>query len=82
MTHSIQTGEAVAFRQAPRCLPHALRGEVDQQVEQMLEQGVIETSVSPWSSPIVVKKQGGTYRFCVDFRKLSGVTIKDAYSNR
>ena len=47
----------------------------------MLEQGVIDPSDSPWSSPIVlVKKKDGTYRFCVDFRKLNGVTIKDAYS--
>ena len=83
VTHSIQTGEAAPFRQAPRRLPHALRGEVNRQMEQMLKQGVIEgASVSPWSSPIVlVTKKDGTYRFGVDFRKLnaSGVTIKDAY---
>ncbi|XP_061166358.1 uncharacterized protein LOC133191742 [Saccostrea echinata] len=42
--------------------------------------GVIETSDSPWSSPIVlVKKKDGTIRFCIDYRKLNDVTIKDNY---
>ena len=46
----------------------------------MLEQGVIEPSASPWSSPILlVRKKDGSIRFCIDFRKLNSVTRKDAY---
>ena len=46
----------------------------------MLEAGVIEPSNSPWASPVcLVKKKDDTYRFCVDYRRVNGVSKKDAY---
>ena len=46
----------------------------------MLEQGVVQPSFSPWSSPIVmVKKKDGSWRFCIDYRKLNEATHRDAY---
>ena len=78
--HRIETGNAAPIKQLPRRLPNALRQVVEEQVQDMLENEVIKHSNSPWASPIVlVRKKDGTWRFCVDFRKLNDATIKDAY---
>ena len=51
----------------------------DNEVQDMLDLGVIEPSISPYSSPIVlVPKKDGSVRFCIDFRKLNKVTEFDA----
>jgi hypothetical protein len=47
-------------------------------VEEFIHRGWIEPSVLPWCSPVLfVPKPNRTLRFCVDFRYLNGVTIKD-----
>ena len=51
-----------------------------QETQKLLERGQIEESTSPWSSPIVlVKKKDKTMRFCIDYRRLNAVTMKDAF---
>lgn len=53
---------------------------VNGEVDWMLNEGVIEPSKSPWSSPaMVVSKKDGRPRFCIDFRQLNQVTERDAY---
>ena len=51
--HTIVT-EGPAIRQPIRRLPEALKSVVSDEVEKMLEQGVLRPSNSPWSSPIVM----------------------------
>ena len=80
MPFSIDTGDARPIRQMPRRVPHHLKAEVDKQLDEMLRQGVIEPSYSPWASPIcLVRKKDGGLRFCVDYRKLNSVTKADAF---
>ncbi|UYV84176.1 K02A2.6-like [Cordylochernes scorpioides] len=53
---------------------------ITDQIDEMLEEGIIRPSSGPWSFPVIlVKKRDGKYRFCVDYRKLNEVTVKDVY---
>ena len=56
-----------------------VRQEEMAQVQQMLSNGVIRPSNSPWASPVVMVKKDGSLRFCVDFRQLNAATVKDAH---
>ncbi len=61
-------------------LPHSQREVVDEQVKDMLEQGVIQHSRSPLnSSLLLVPKKDGSFRPVIDFRKVSEVTEDDRY---
>ena len=53
---------------------------IEKQVADLLQQGFIRPSCSPFSSPVVlVKKKDGSWRMCVDYRRLNKVTVKDKY---
>ena len=77
--HVIDTGDALPIKQRPYRTSPKCKQEIDRQVEDMLQKGIIRESVSPWSSPVVlVKKKDSSFRFCVDLRKvkqLGGKTV-------
>lgn len=56
------------------------RKVIEDEIDNMLKIGVIRPSTSPWASPItLVPKKDGSIRFCIDYRKLNSITIKDSY---
>lgn len=74
--HRIETGNATPIRQPPRRTSTWNRKEIERQVNELLQQGRISESSSPWSSPVVlVAKKNGTQRLCVDYRQLNSATI-------
>ena len=79
--HRIKTRETTQpIRQLPYRIPFAYRAAVDEELKNMLEEGVIEPSTSEWAAPmVIVKKRDGTLHICVDYRKLNGETEIDAY---
>lgn len=52
--------------------------ELQRQLTELLEQGFIQTSKSPYGAPVLfVKKKGGALRMCIDYRALNKITVKN-----
>ncbi|GFV30702.1 retrovirus-related Pol polyprotein from transposon 17.6 [Trichonephila clavipes] len=66
--------------QHPRRLAFTERQEVNKQIEEWLNEGIIRPSSSEYASPIVmVKKKDGSSRMCIDYRKLNQKLVKDKF---
>ena len=79
--HRIILTDDKPFKEPCRRVHPSLMNEVREHLKEMLEDGVIRESSSPWASNVViVRKKDGTIRFCIDLRKLNQRTKKDAYS--
>jgi hypothetical protein len=53
---------------------------ISNEIKQLLNAGIIRPSKSPWSAPIVlIPKPDGSFRVCINYKKLNSITIKDAF---
>ncbi|CAN6328732.1 unnamed protein product [Urochloa humidicola] len=79
--HAIPLMEGAApIQNRPYRYAPALKDEIEKQIKEMLQNGIIQRSSSPFSSSVLlVKKKDGSWRFCVDYRHLNAITIKCKY---
>ncbi len=78
--HEINTGDAKLVHLAPYRTSPAKKEFIESQSKDMLREGIIEPASGPWAAPVkIVPKQSGEPRFCVDYRALNKLTVKDSY---
>ncbi|KAJ0392077.1 hypothetical protein ATCC90586_011261 [Pythium insidiosum] len=78
--HCIPTGTAAPILHRAWRKSAAEQEIIDQHIQKMLSDSVIEMGNGPWGFPVVlVRKKDGSVRFCVDYRALNQVTVKDVY---
>ena len=68
------------FRERFCRIPPPQVDEVREHLKLMLDAGVVRPSNSPWCNAVVlVRKKDGSLRFCIDFRRLNALTLKDSH---
>ena len=78
--HVIDTGQSTPVQSYPNRVAPAWKEELHGKIKQLLDQGILEPSHSPWSTPMVpIRKTNGALRLCIDYRKLNQVTVSDPY---
>ena len=76
--HKIDLTDDRRNRCKPYPLPYAKGGEIREEIKNVMDTGIVRESSSPYASPlVVVKKEDGSNRMCVDYRKLNLVTVAD-----
>ncbi|KAF0737753.1 hypothetical protein Ae201684_006247 [Aphanomyces euteiches] len=77
---SIDTGDSAPIRSAPYRTSKAEDDIMEAEINQYQDLGLIRPSKSPWASPVLmIRKPDGSIRFCIDYRRLNKVTVKDSY---
>ncbi|GKF05653.1 putative reverse transcriptase domain-containing protein, partial [Tanacetum coccineum] len=72
-------GAAPVVRAPYRLAPSELK-ELSNQLKELLEKGFIRPSSLPWGALVLfVKKKDGSFRMCIDYRKLNKLTAKNRY---
>ncbi|OWZ13531.1 Retrovirus-related Pol Polyprotein from transposon 412 [Phytophthora megakarya] len=77
---SIDTGSSPPTKQRPYRVSKAEGDVMEAELQQYLSLGHIRPSTSPWASPVLmIRKPDCGIRFCIDYRRLNAITVKDCY---
>ncbi|CAF5133428.1 unnamed protein product, partial [Rotaria magnacalcarata] len=78
--HHIDTGNSKPIKLRPYRVSPVRQNTISSQIQQMLTDGIIEPANGPYAAPVTLQpKKDGSLRFCVDFRQLNSVTVRDVY---
>ena len=77
---SLQLEDHAPIFQQPYHVPLLKHHLIEEHVEELLQQGIIQPSHSPWASPVTLQpKKDGTLYFCIDYRRLNKVRLHDSH---
>lgn len=77
--HDIKLTSEKPIKLQPYSLPLHYRDKVQDEINDLINAGIIETSDSPYAAPIVLaKKKNGEVRLCINYIQLNKITIPDA----
>jgi hypothetical protein len=80
MPFTIRTTDEIPIYTRPYRKAETDRQIINNEVKMMLDAKIIRPSNSPWSSPVVlIKKQDGSIRMCVDYRPINKKTINEPW---
>ncbi|KAD3640227.1 hypothetical protein E3N88_29450 [Mikania micrantha] len=78
--HSIQLTSEIPICVSPYRYPHIQKTEIERQVKDLLNLGMIRASKSAYSSPVIlVRKKDNSWPMCVDYCALNKATVPDKY---
>ncbi|KAL0319961.1 UNVERIFIED_CONTAM: Retrovirus-related Pol polyprotein from transposon.6 [Sesamum radiatum] len=64
----------------PYRYPQSQKLLITKLISDMLREGIIRPSTSPYSSPVLlIRKKDGSWRFCVDYRALNAITVRHRF---
>ena len=79
--HKILLTDNIPFKQRHSRIPPGMYQEVKDHIQELLSKNVIRPPCSPYSSAVVlVRTSNGKLRFCIDFRQLNNITVKDSFA--
>ncbi|GFY22400.1 retrovirus-related Pol polyprotein from transposon 17.6 [Trichonephila clavipes] len=78
--HRINTRDNLPVAVLPYRMNPSKKEILKREIDRLLEEGIIEECESPYASPVVlIPKPNGTFRLCIDYRKLNEITVADTY---